>query len=87
VFLNGEGIADLDQRGEQVTDNSFLLCFNAHHEDIDVTLPNGDYAEKWSVVVDTATGEVGSGTTVPAKSTLTVVARSLVVLERSEEEE
>jgi isoamylase len=87
VFLNGEGIADLDPRGEQVTDNSFLLCFNAHHEDIDVTLPNGDYAENWTVVVDTATGDVGNGPTIPAKSTVTVVARSLVVLERSEEVE
>jgi isoamylase len=86
VFLNGEGIADLDQRGEHVVDDSFLLCFNAHHEDIDVTLPNGDYAENWTVMVDTATGEVGGGPTVPAKSTLKVVARSLVVLQRAEEE-
>jgi glycogen operon protein len=86
AFLNGEGINDLDPRGERVTDDSFLMCFNAHHEDIDVTLPNGEYAETWRVVVDTATGEVnGDKPAVPAKGTLTVVARSLVVLQRVEE--
>ena len=39
VFLNGEGIPDLDLRGERVIDDSFLLCFNAHHEPIEFTLP------------------------------------------------
>jgi glycogen operon protein len=58
VFLNGDGIADLDRRGEQVRDDSFLLCFNAHDGDISMRLPNGDYGSEWSVVVDTFTGEV-----------------------------
>ena len=39
VFLNGEGITEADTRGERVTDDSFLLCLNAHYEDIEVTLP------------------------------------------------
>ncbi|MBA2308641.1 MAG: glycogen debranching protein GlgX, partial [Pseudonocardiales bacterium] len=58
VFLNGEGIAEVDGRGERVTDDSFLLCFNAHHEDIDFTLPPDGYGTRWAVVVDTASGEV-----------------------------
>ncbi|HEX2132020.1 MAG TPA: glycogen debranching protein GlgX [Actinophytocola sp.] len=58
VFLNGDGIPDLDRRGERVTDDSFLLCFNAHDDDIDMTLPDPDYGAEWTVVVDTATGEV-----------------------------
>ena len=41
VFLNGEGIADVDSRGERVTDDSFLLCFNAHYEDIEVDAAGG----------------------------------------------
>ena len=39
VFLNGNGITEVDSRGEPVTDDSFLLCLNAHYEDIEVTLP------------------------------------------------
>ena len=39
VYLNGQGIPDLDARGRRVRDDSFLMCFNAHHEPIEFTLP------------------------------------------------
>jgi glycogen operon protein len=58
VFLNGDGIPDLDRRGGRVTDDSFLLCFNAHDQDIDMTIPDGSYGTEWAVVLDTQTGEV-----------------------------
>ncbi|MEO6088859.1 MAG: glycogen debranching protein GlgX, partial [Umezawaea sp.] len=86
AFLNGEGIPDLDQRGMRVVDDSFLLAFNAHHEDIEVTLPEESYGPQWTVVVDTATGEVRIpelGEPIPAGGRLTLVARSLVVLQRT----
>ena len=38
VFLNGQGIPDRDARNQRVVDDSFLLCFNAHYEDIEATL-------------------------------------------------
>jgi glycogen operon protein len=57
VFLNGDGITDLNRRGERVRDDSFLMCFNAHDDEIDMTVPHG-YGTEWTVVVDTATGEV-----------------------------
>ena len=43
VYLNGLGIPDLDARGQRVTDDSFFLCFNAHHEPIEFTLPPGEF--------------------------------------------
>jgi isoamylase len=58
VFLNGDGIPDLDSRGERVTGDSFLMCFNAHHEELVVTMPEAGYGAAWTVVLDTATGEV-----------------------------
>jgi isoamylase len=58
VFLNGDAIGDLDRRGERVTDDSFLLCFNAHDDDIEMTVPAAGYGEAWTVVVDSASGEV-----------------------------
>ena len=36
MFLNGEEIAAPGPRGRRVVDDSFLLLFNAHHEDRDV---------------------------------------------------
>ena len=53
VFLNGEEIASPDSRGRQVLDESFLLLFNAHHEDHAFTLPDGAFGERWTVVLDT----------------------------------
>jgi glycogen operon protein len=87
VFLNGEGITDVDQMGMRVVDDSFLMAFNAHYEDIEMTLPSESYGHEWTVVVDTAsTGDVpdGGDEIVEAGGKFTVVARSLVVLQRGE---
>jgi glycogen operon protein len=95
VFLNGEGIADIDTRGERVVDDSFVVALNAHHEDIDVVLPGPEYGTRWAVVVDTEAGEVTTLSTSPgvvaahpetvgAGATRRVAARSLVVLQRAE---
>ncbi|MCG8914345.1 glycogen debranching protein GlgX [Actinokineospora sp. PR83] len=85
TFLNGDGIPDLDQRGERVTDDSFLMCFNAHHEDIDVTVPDGDYGAEWEVVLDTATGEVSAPEprVITKDTKLSLTSRSLIVLRRT----
>jgi glycogen operon protein len=83
IFLNGEGIPDLDSRGMRVVDDSFLMAFNAHFEDIEVTLPDAEYGPEWTVVVDTTTGRVGNGEKpVVAGGQLNLTARSLVVLQR-----
>jgi glycogen operon protein len=80
MYLNGHGIRETDERGEDVIDDCFYLAFNANHEPIDFTLPGDDYAEGWTVVVDTAEfGEV-EPVEVKAGETLTVAARATVVL-------
>ncbi|HEX9335694.1 MAG TPA: glycogen debranching enzyme, partial [Pseudonocardiaceae bacterium] len=87
VFLNGAGIRDLDQRGTPVVDDSFLMAFNAHFEDIDMTVPGRDYGDDWCVVVDTMSGETFSATDaeiVPAGGSIKIAARSLMVLQRIE---
>ena len=81
VFLNGDGFPDTDARGERITDDSFLLCFNAHHEPIDFTLPPQEYAGKWQVIVNTANPvEPAEILLTDASGQLTVAARSLLVL-------
>jgi pullulanase/glycogen debranching enzyme len=39
MYLNGNGIAGLDARGQRIVDDHFVLYFNAAHEDAEVTLP------------------------------------------------
>jgi isoamylase len=94
VFLNGQGMDEVDTRGERVADDSFLLCLNAHYEDIDVTLPGRDYGDQWAIVVDTATGAVVTLSTAPGVAAAEphtvaggavhrVSARSVLVLQRT----
>jgi glycogen operon protein len=74
MFLNGDAIPDPDPRGEKVTDDSFLLLFNAHYETLPFTIPNRDWGDHWVVVLDTDDLPVRpeAGATTPAPpSTLT----------------
>ncbi len=82
VFLNGEGIPDRNGRGERVTDDSFIMIFNAHDGSIDFTLPHSEWGSKWEIVLDTATPQLAEPAPAAAQSVLTVEARSLCVLRR-----
>jgi glycogen operon protein len=85
VYLNGHGIPDLDVRGQRVTDDSFVLCFNAHHESIEFTLPPTDFGTAWVPVIytaDTATAQEAKPVTAGAK--VAVDARSVMVLQASD---
>jgi glycogen operon protein len=54
VYLSGVGLTDTDARGRPVTDDDFLVLFNAHHEPIAFTLPDLGRGA-WQGVLDTAT--------------------------------
>jgi glycogen operon protein len=82
VYLNGLGISDLDARGQRVTDDSFFLCFNAHHELIEFTLPSGEFGPAWLPVVDTAEAtKPVDQQSIPAGGVVRVAARATVVLQ------
>ena len=82
VYLNGHGIPDLDVRGQRVTDDSFMLTFNAHYEPIKFTLPPKDFGTAWKPVLYTA-GEF-SNESVAAGTTVTVEARAVLVLQAAD---
>jgi glycogen operon protein len=83
VFLNGEAL-ERGRRGEEYTDDSFLLLFNAHYEPIAFTLPEAQFGERWTVVIDTRTDDVTEegGAAVKAEQAIEVEARSVMVLRR-----
>ena len=54
IFLNGKGIPEHDDVGEQIVDDSFLLLINAHHQQMTFTLPDEAYGHTWQIVIDTA---------------------------------
>jgi glycogen operon protein len=81
MYLNGNGIRETDERGEPVSDDCFYLAFNASEETIEFTLPSSDYAEGWTVVVDTA--ELGDVEPLQVKAgeKVTLQPRSTTVLQ------
>jgi len=83
VFLNGREIVDRTPRGEAVEDDSFLLLFNAHFEDVEFTLPVPRFGRAWMVELDTAAPEAEpGGRFVGARQPLGVTSRSVMVLRR-----
>jgi glycogen operon protein len=54
LFMNGRTIPSRGPRGEVVTDDTFLLCFNAHYEPLTFTLPDASFGARWGRVIDTA---------------------------------
>jgi glycogen operon protein len=81
VFLNGEKLGDTTSRGEPILDRSFLVIFNAHHEDVEFRLPNASYGREWELAIATDDPALESGAwRRGARDAVTVAARSLVVL-------
>jgi isoamylase len=80
IFLNGDAITDRDRRGQRVTDDSFLVLFNANGDPIDWTLPK-QWGQWWEVVIETA-DRSRDGETLESTATIPVSGRSVVVLQR-----
>jgi isoamylase len=66
VMLNGE-------------DESLLLLMNAHHEDVEFTLPERDGG--WTILVDTARGVAETSGAGPAEAMLRLPPRALMLVE------
>ncbi len=80
VFLNGEELNAETRRGEVVRDDSFLILFNAHFEDIAFRLPARRFGTRWELVI--ATGRCEIETLAPGREVV-VESRSLAVLRRA----
>jgi glycogen operon protein len=83
VMFAGESLGHTDYYGDPVRDDTFLLYFNAHHEDVDVRV-YGDLQARWREILDTNRPEG-----FPARprykvggSRFVLKARSLVVFRR-----
>ncbi|MEV5738938.1 glycogen debranching protein GlgX [Microbispora rosea] len=54
VYVNGDAISEPGPRGERITDETFLLLINAHHENLTFALPGPELGAAWRPVLDTA---------------------------------
>ena len=53
--LSGDAIEEVDRLGERITDDTFLLFVNAHHERLTYRLPELRPSQGWERVLDTQT--------------------------------
>ena len=53
MMLNGATLACTDQLGNSITDNSFLLLVNAHHEAVNFQLPPPPQDGIWQTILNT----------------------------------
>ncbi|TMM00263.1 MAG: glycogen debranching protein GlgX [Actinobacteria bacterium] len=83
VFLNGDELREVTPDGVPVIDDSFLLLFNAGHEDVDFHMPNERFGKVWSVVLTTGDKDRRDEQHA-ALSACVVESRSLLVLRRGE---
>ncbi|MEA2494450.1 MAG: isoamylase, partial [Thermoleophilaceae bacterium] len=84
MFLNGQEISAPGPRGEKVEDDSFLMLFNAHHEDVTFMLPTRRFGASWELVLTTADPATEPGLLVaPARSEVPIIARSVMLLKRT----
>jgi glycogen operon protein len=81
VALNGEAITEPDDRGQQITDDNFLLLFNAGEQPQTFQPTSPGPAAEWEVIIDTADPAAKPGARHSARTPLPVTGRSVVVLQ------
>jgi glycogen operon protein len=58
VFLNGDAIPEPDALGRRISDDHFLMMFNAHSDPVDFVVPPPAYGLEWTVRLDTSVSEL-----------------------------
>jgi isoamylase len=81
MFLSGSSVDEVDERGQPVTDENFLLLMNAHHENVPFLLPTAASGMTWVSLIDTGRPNgLGAGQIHDAQSEYPLQARSLALL-------
>ncbi len=81
MMLSGDTMDVRDYHGEPIRDDTFLLLLNAHHEELEFSLP-GREDVRWELILDTQleSGFLEEHRTLSAADDLLLAGRSLCVL-------
>jgi glycogen operon protein len=84
VYLSGAALNEIDRNGKKVRDDDCLVLFNAHHDDIEFSLPTATDAP-WHALIDTAAEQdhPDARRAYAAGETFALQGRSLALLIRS----
>ena len=81
MFVSGDPLRSPGPRGEQQRDSSFMLWLNGSPADCEITFPSNEWVQHGTVALSTDPGNP-VGLKVEAGGTVTLAARSLVLLEQ-----
>ncbi len=88
VFLSGQGLDEVDERGQPLRDQNFLMLMNAHHEEVPFQLPTVASGMVWVALVDTSCQTVSQpGLLHDAGTEYSLKARSMAVLVERQREQ
>jgi isoamylase len=80
MVLGGDAMDEWDEMGQHVTDDTFLILFNADGGALDFTVPDVGPAEGWALVLDTSRPALEEGAEVLRDGeSLRLEGRSMVV--------
>ncbi len=83
AFLNGAEIPTQTEEGEPITDESFIVLFNAWREPVTFVLPPARFGRRWAHELCTAEPELPpNGSTLAARAEVPLRGRALRVLRR-----
>ncbi|CAN5638990.1 glycogen debranching protein GlgX [soil metagenome] len=83
MLLGGDAMLEWDEHGERVTDDTFLLLFNADRDTIPFTLPRRSPDVKWRMVLTTSDPAIQEGSEeYLGTSQIQLEGRSVTILQR-----
>jgi len=83
MLLGGDAMMEWDDAGERVTDDTFLLLFNAAPDPVEFILPGAPDPTRWQLALDTARPaaeqtagehEAGTGLVLPGRSMMVLMS-------------
>ncbi|MDQ3045041.1 MAG: glycogen debranching enzyme GlgX, partial [Chloroflexota bacterium] len=81
--LSGHALEELDDFGQPLTDDTFLLLLNAHEDVVRFTLPGDDTDTKWCVILNTEVPDgAGGDEPILGGGEIELIGRSMRVLRR-----
>jgi isoamylase len=86
VLFNGETLGCVDEMGQPLMDDTFLILLNSYHDAVAFTLPPTPHNRSWRNVLDTGNLECPFSNT-PVEKAPEIAGRSLRLLRESREDE
>jgi isoamylase len=79
LVLSGRTLDDVNAVGEPISDDTFLILFNPHHEPVRFTLPQIHLGTTWELCMDTRYPEVAKPRNLRPRRSYQLIQRSLAL--------